>query len=242
MDLLASVFLFCFLFGLAFILISFLVGHEFHVGHHDGLHLGHADAGHGHAGHPGPAHSGPGGAHGHLAADSPHAGYGGGHAAHGHAAAHADGDHRVGLGSLHLSPSSLAIFLTWFGGAGYATYAVLGFGPALGLLIGALAGVVGAAIVTVFLVKLLLPAQTFLDPDQTLGPGLVGRLSHEIRPGGIGEIVYTIGDTRHSDGARSADGGAIPRGTEVVVTRVERGIAYVQPWSEFVNGSVEKGE
>jgi hypothetical protein len=240
-DLLASVFLFCFLFGLAFTLLSFLAGHELHGGHHEGLQPGHADAGQGHAGHVGAGHAHPAGGHGHLDPGSIHTGHPAGHLTHGPADAHGEGERGSGLGSLRLSPSSLAIFLTWVGGAGYATYALLGFAPALGLLIGVVAGGVGAAIVTVFLVKVLIPAQTFLDPDQTLGPGLMGRLSHEIRSGGIGEIVYTIGDTRHSDGARAADGGAIAQGTEVVVTRVERGIAYVQPWSEFVNGSVEKG-
>jgi hypothetical protein len=34
-------------------------------------------------------------------------------------------------------------------------------------------------------------------------------------------------------GARAEDGSQILKGTEVVVTRYERGIAYVRPWSEM---------
>ena len=33
--------------------------------------------------------------------------------------------------------------------------------------------------------------------------------------------------------ARSDEGFAIPKGTEVVVTRYEQGIAYVRPWEEL---------
>ena len=36
--------------------------------------------------------------------------------------------------------------------------------------------------------------------------------------------------TRRVAGARSEDGGAIAKGTEVMVTRYDKGIAYVRPW------------
>jgi len=39
--------------------------------------------------------------------------------------------------------------------------------------------------------------------------------------------------TRRVCGARSEDGSAITKGTEVVVTRYEKGIAYVRLWSEL---------
>jgi len=38
------------------------------------------------------------------------------------------------------------------------------------------------------------------------------------------------------------DGTAILKGTEVVVTRYERGIAYVRPWSEMAGEENELGE
>ena len=50
--------------------------------------------------------------------------------------------------------------------------------------------------------------------------------------------------TRRVCGARSDTGGAIARGTEVVVTRYEKGIAYVRLWSEMAgeeNEPQEKG-
>jgi hypothetical protein len=43
-------------------------------------------------------------------------------------------------------------------------------------------------------------------------------------------LIYSQEGTRRVAGARSEDGAAIPRGTEVIVTRYEKGIAYVRPW------------
>jgi hypothetical protein len=39
--------------------------------------------------------------------------------------------------------------------------------------------------------------------------------------------------TRRVCGARSDDGAAVAKGAEVVVTRYEKGIAYVRLWSEM---------
>ena len=66
------------------------------------------------------------------------------------------------------------------------------------------------------------------DPD-----GVLGRLSMPIREGGTGELIYSQAGTRRVCGARVEDGTAVLKGTEVVVTRYERGIAYVRPWSEM---------
>ena len=63
--------------------------------------------------------------------------------------------------------------------------------------------------------------------------GAVGKVNIAIRPGGTGEILYVQGGTRRSAGARSEDGKPLEKGAEVVVTRFERGIAYVRLWDEF---------
>jgi len=51
-----------------------------------------------------------------------------------------------------------------------------------------------------------------------------------------GELVYTQGGTRKSCGARSDDGSAIEKGSEVVVTGYERGIATVRRWADLASG------
>ena len=67
--------------------------------------------------------------------------------------------------------------------------------------------------------------------------GVLGRLSQPIRAGGIGELIYSHGGARKSCGARSVDGQAIEKGTEVVVTEYERGIATVKRWSDLTRTS-----
>ena len=69
--------------------------------------------------------------------------------------------------------------------------------------------------------------------------GVIGKLSVPIREGGTGELIYSQMGTRRVCGARSDNGNAIAKGAEVVVTRYERGIAYVRLWSEMSGESVD---
>jgi hypothetical protein len=70
---------------------------------------------------------------------------------------------------------------------------------------------------------------------------VLGKLSIPIREGGTGELIYSQAGTRRVCGARTEDASAIVKGTEVVVTRYERGIAYVRPWSEMSGEEDELG-
>ena len=63
--------------------------------------------------------------------------------------------------------------------------------------------------------------------------GVLGRVTSGIRAGGTGEIVFSQQGTRHTCGARAESGEPLERGAEVVVTRYERGIAYVRRWEEL---------
>jgi len=62
---------------------------------------------------------------------------------------------------------------------------------------------------------------------------VLGKLSVPVREGGTGELIYSQAGTRRVCGARSDNGCALLKGSEVVVTRYEKGIAYVRPWSEM---------
>jgi hypothetical protein len=124
-------------------------------------------------------------------------------------------------------------FLTWFGGTGFllAEYSRMWF--ALALLIASLSGTAGSAIIFGFLTRVALAHENALEPEDFEMVGVLGRLSVTVRSGGTGEMIYSQGGTRHTCGARSEDGGAIPKGSEVVVTRYEKGIAYVRRWEEM---------
>ena len=134
------------------------------------------------------------------------------------------------------NPTTLLAFLTWFGGAGFVLRNFYGVLALASLVIAALVGLVGAGLVFLFLLKVLLPHQTEEMVEADYEPvGSVGRVSVAIRADGVGEVVYTRGGTRRSAGARSLDGDPLDQGTEVVIARYDRGLAYVQPWTEFVS-------
>jgi hypothetical protein len=103
----------------------------------------------------------------------------------------------------------------------------------LGLLFSVLSGLTGGGIIFLFFTKVLMSDEENMDPADYEMVGVLGRLCVPIRDGGTGEIMYSQAGTRRVCGARSEDGAAMAKGTEVVVTRYEKGIAYVRLWSEM---------
>lgn len=171
--------------------------------------------------------------HGHGFAQVPAAS---GHSANGAAAAHATGGgHSHGATLSPFNPPSIAAFLAWFGGTGYllTRFSALWVGTALFLAVAA--GLIGGAIIFFFLARVLMSDQEFLDPADFEMVGVLGKLSVPIREGGTGELIYSQMGTRRVCGARSEKGNAIAKGTEVVVTRYDKGIAYVRLWEEMAN-------
>jgi hypothetical protein len=136
----------------------------------------------------------------------------------------------------HISPFnfvSLAAFLAWFGGTGYLLTRFWTIWFAMGLAIAALGGVTGAGVIYLFLSKVLISEEENLDPADYEMTGVLGRTSVPIRQGGTGEIIYSQAGTRKTCGARAEDSAAIAKGSEVIVTRYEKGIAYVRLWTEM---------
>ena len=214
-------YLVCFAVGFCFSFFSFVFGSS-RMGK---LHLPHF---HGHGGHLPTVH-GPV-AHGPVA-----------HApASGPAPAHSPGGQQQGSwrggGSVSpFNPPSIAAFLAWFGGTGYLLTRFSALWVGLALLLAGIAGLTGGAIIFFFLTKVLISDQEYLDPADFEMVGVLGKLSVPIRQGGTGELIYSQMGTRRVCGARSEDGSVIAKGTEVVVTRYEKGIAYVRLWEELAN-------
>jgi hypothetical protein len=132
-----------------------------------------------------------------------------------------------------INPPTLAAFLAWFGGTGYllTRYSSVWTFTALGLA--SLSGLAGGAVVFLFLTKVLYSPQENMDPADYVMIGVLGRVSVPIREAGTGEIIYSQGGTRRTAGARSDQGIAIARGSDVIVTRYEKGIAYVRLYDEM---------
>jgi membrane protein implicated in regulation of membrane protease activity len=128
---------------------------------------------------------------------------------------------------------SLTAFLAWFGGTGFLITRFSSVWFALGLLMSIASGLVGAGIVFLFLTRVLVSPEENMDSADYEMVGVLGHTSLPIRAGGTGEIVYSQAGTRRTCGARSEDGSAIEKGAEIVVTRYDKGIAYVRRWEEM---------
>ncbi len=220
----ADFYLICFAVGFAFSLISFVSGGtrwRLHLPHlpHGGANVpmgGHGMGGHGIAGHA------PVAGHGQVTTSAAQ-----GTVGKGPARATVDAP---------LSPFNFVTFtafLAWFGGTGYLLTRYSSIWFVLGLGVAITSGLVGGGIVFLFLSKVLTSEDECLDPADYEMVGVLGRTSISIREGGTGEIIYSQAGTRRTCGARSEEGTAIPKGVEVVVTRYDKGIAYVRLWTEM---------
>ena len=161
----------------------------------------------------------------------------GGHAATPHAGggAHAGTSNSADMPFFNFA--TITAFLAWFGGSGYLLTRYSTLVVSLIMLIAVVIGLVGSSIVFWFVAKLLLKHDRELDPADYDRVGVLGRISSPIREGGTGEIIFSQEGTRNTCGARSEAGEALAKGTEVIITRYEHGIAYVRRWEELA----EKG-
>jgi len=157
------------------------------------------------------------------------------HIGHSPLAHHGTGAHSSGSHGLSaVNGFTFTAFLCWFGGAGYLLHRYGIFVAPVVLLLSILSGVLGAALLWAILFKLLIPRERVLNSEDTEMTGVLAKVSDSIRSnGGIGEILFLQTGARRCSAARSDDGRTIERGTEVVVIRYERGIAYVRPWAEL---------
>jgi membrane protein implicated in regulation of membrane protease activity len=198
-------YLVCFLVGLILSAVSFLLGSSHvHFPHHGG-------GAHVHG-------------HGHVHVDH-------GHAPHPHGGEGGDGDRIAHVSFFNFG--TITAFLAWFGGAGFLLTRYSSIWIWWVLAGAVLAGLVGASVVFWFVAKLLMGSERDLDPADYDLIGALGRLNTNIREGGTGEMIFSQQGARRSIGARSEAGVAIPKGTEVVITRYEKGIAYVRRWDEL---------
>ena len=201
----ADFYLVCFLLGLILSAVSFLMGNAH-------LHLPHHDFGaHGHG-------------HGHVHLDH-------GHAPHPHGGQNGEAQRIAHVSFFNFG--TITAFLAWFGGAGFLLTRYSSIWVWWALAGSVLTGLAGASLVFWFVAKVLMGSERDLDPADYDLIGALGRLSTNIREGGTGEMIFSQQGSRRSIGARHDGAGSVPKGTEVVITRYEKGIAYVRRWDEL---------
>lgn len=140
-------------------------------------------------------------------------------------------------GAGHVGPintTTIVVFFTWFGATGYLVTHYHSAAAGLALTAAIIAGFIGATLMYVSVIRTFMAHEHALREEDFDMTGVLGRISMPVREqGGTGELIYTQQGTRRSCGARSEDGTRIERGTEVVVMRYDKGIAWVRPWDEL---------
>lgn len=223
----ADFYLVCFLVGFALSFLSFLLG-SLHIHFHLSDSVSHLPHFHLDVG----AHGGFAG--GNVVGHGPAIPHGAdvGHAGGTHAGAHG------GSGEPEISWfnfGTITAFLAWFGGAGYLLATYTGFLIWTVFALAMVAGLIGGSIMFVFVAKVLMKHDKALNPMDYDMIGVLGTVTVPIREGGTGEIVFSQEGIRRCAGARADQSEAIAKGTEVIVTRYDKGLAYVRRWDEMAN-------
>lgn len=145
---------------------------------------------------------------------------------------HADADH--GGGPSLFSARIMASFLTAFGvGGAVGRYYQLSHPASSG--VGVVSGVVLAGIVYQF-ARLLYSQQASSEVRVAALVGRLAEVSVAIPAGGVGQVSLTFGGERTEHIARTQDGSALNRGTEVIITGLRGDTVVVAPGSSPAPG------
>jgi hypothetical protein len=218
-DPLSLVFMFCFLLGFGFFVMSALLGNHSHSGH----------AGHGHL--PG-AHHAP-----HVASRAHVTGQA---QANPQQAAHQPA-HTAQTLLAYLNPTSISLFLVGFGLFGYAFHNLANLAVSLSLLLAILSGLILSAVLLAILNRIFATIEGSTEQDVVDRTGMIGKVSITIPEKGLGEIIYTSpGGMRKSIPARGLQNQRLERDLEVVVVNYQNGVAEVDTWEHFMHEDTTK--
>jgi membrane protein implicated in regulation of membrane protease activity len=192
----------CFGTGAAYAAVSALLGGFFGLVHHAGdIGGGGADMGHD---------------------------YGGGHEAGGHGEAFAAGT-EAEPAIAPISPATISVFLTVFGGVGIILTSLAKMNLFLSLPLSAAAGFLVAGLVFVMFYYLFTKVQASSETRMVEVIGLTGEVTVPIPAGGVGEVAYTCRGARLVSSARTEEGAEVPRHTAVRIARQVGSTLYVTP-------------
>lgn len=137
---------------------------------------------------------------------------------------------------LRINLTAIVLFLAIFGGVGLLLEDKHELTSIVAAVIAGACGLAGSAAVNRILTTIIARERPLEPVTYT---GTVAQVTMPIREGGgTGEIVYTLEGTRRCSGARSDDGRAITKGSEVVIVRYDKGIAYVAAFDETAPATI----
>jgi len=192
----------CFAVGSGYATVTAILGGFFGLAHHAGDFgggVGHADMGHD---------------------------YGGGHDASGHGDAFATGGDMEPV-IAPLSPATISVFLTTFGGVGVILTSLFHLNVLVTLPASTAAGLAVAGGVFVLFYHLFTKVQASSETRMAEVIGLSAEVTVPIPDGGLGEIAYVCRGARLVASARADDGQAITRRAAVRIVRQVGSTLYV---------------
>jgi membrane protein implicated in regulation of membrane protease activity len=137
----------------------------------------------------------------------------------------------IGTARMALSAPTAGAFATALGVTGYLLWRYSTMSTALQLVVAlgvaVLAMIVAARAVAHWATQ---AAEHDVVDERYLLQGHPAQVVTQIAAGQRGEISYDVGGKRYTVTAESLDGAPVASGTDVVIDRVENGIAYVEPW------------
>jgi hypothetical protein len=121
-----------------------------------------------------------------------------------------------------------------FGIVGYPLAKYSSLGPAAMVAIAGAVALAGAAGMVGIIAGWAVPsAAREVEDERYRFQGFVARVTRIIPATEPGEIAFEHDGIEESVAARSADGTAIPANADVVIERIEDGVAYVELWSNI---------
>jgi membrane protein implicated in regulation of membrane protease activity len=126
---------------------------------------------------------------------------------------------------------SFAAFAVAFGAVGYPLASRTQISSYLTILIAAVSGAAATAGMIVLLARWALRGSRQGLPEAEDIQGHFAVVSLEITPAVPGEIVYEYSGKRIRAAARTLGENSLPAGSEVVIDRIEDGVAYVEAWA-----------
>jgi membrane protein implicated in regulation of membrane protease activity len=145
----------------------------------------------------------------------------------GHAEAGFDGNDMPGFSPL--SPTTIASFVTAFGGFGMVLSKFeRTSSPWVSVPLSAVGGLIVAALVLLLFRSVFRHTQASSESRVARLIGTTGTLITPIPPNGVGEIAYVSGGTRYTAPARSLSGAEIASGKAVRIARIIGSQFYVE--------------
>ncbi len=128
--------------------------------------------------------------------------------------------------------ASIAAFAFGFGLTAYLVTRYSSLPTAGQVVLAGVAGATAMGLQTILIARWAIPSARAEHVDERfLLQGTIARTTRDLPAASIGEIAYALDGSSYQLPARSIDGSALTSGADVVIDRVEHGVAFVESWA-----------